>query len=40
MRRIHALIAVLQDLRRDLTDGNRLAEIFTSAAAWRASLRK
>jgi prephenate dehydrogenase len=37
---LDALIAVLQDLRRDLPDGDRLAEIFTSAARWRASLAK
>ena len=37
---LDALIAVLQDLRRDLADGDRLAEIFTSAARWRASLAK
>ena len=37
---LDALIAVLQDLRRDLADGDRLAAIFTSAARWRASLAK
>ena len=37
---LDALIAVLQDLRRDLADGDRLAEIFTSAARWRNALKK
>jgi prephenate dehydrogenase len=37
---LDTLIAVLQDLRRDLPDGDRLAQIFTSAARWRASLAK
>src|SRR5205814_10019149 len=35
---LDALIAVLRDLRRGLPDGDRLAEIFTSAARWRATL--
>jgi prephenate dehydrogenase len=37
---LDALIAVLQDLRRDLAEGDRLAEIFTSAARWRTALKK
>jgi len=37
---LDALIAVLQDLRRDLAEGDRLAEIFTSAARWRNALKK
>jgi len=34
------LIALLQDLRRDLPDGRRLADVFTDAARWRATLTK
>ena len=34
---LDALIALLQDLRRDLPDGDRLAEVFTDAARWRAA---
>src|SRR5205809_6960681 len=37
---LDALIAVLQDLRRDLAEGDRLAEIFTSTARWRNALKK
>jgi prephenate dehydrogenase len=37
---LDALIARLQDLRNDLTDGDRLAETFESAARWRDHLRK
>ena len=37
---LDALIALLQDLRRDLPDGDRLAEVFADAARWRATLRK
>ena len=37
---IDALIALLQDLRRDLPDGDRLADVFTDAARWRATLKK
>ena len=36
---LDALIALLQDLRRDLPAGDRLAEIFTDAAAWRRTLK-
>jgi prephenate dehydrogenase len=32
---LDALISVLQDLRRDLVSGQRLAEVFTSAREWR-----
>jgi prephenate dehydrogenase len=32
---LDALIAVLQDLRRDLPDGDRLSDVFTDAAAAR-----
>jgi prephenate dehydrogenase len=32
------LIAVLQDLRRDLPAGERLADVFDGAAAWRRML--
>jgi prephenate dehydrogenase len=37
---LDALIARLQDLRRDLPDGDRLAEIFTDAARWRSGIKK
>ena len=32
-------IAVLQDLRSDVGDGDRLAEVFASANRWRDSLK-
>jgi prephenate dehydrogenase len=35
---LDALIAVLQDLRRDLPNGDRLSEIFSEAARWRRTL--
>jgi prephenate dehydrogenase len=35
---LDALIALLQDLRKDLPDGDRLADVFADAARWRASL--
>jgi prephenate dehydrogenase len=37
---LDALIAILQDLRRDLPDGERLTEIFSDAARWRELLKK
>src|SRR5207253_6505579 len=37
---LDALIAVLQELRRDLSDGGRLEEVFTEAARWRERLQK
>jgi prephenate dehydrogenase len=37
---LDSLIDVLKDLRRDLPDGDRLSEIFTDAARWRASLKR
>ena len=37
---LDALIALLQDLRRDLREGDTLAEVFTDASRWRASLKK
>src|SRR3954470_22495816 len=37
---LDALIAVLQDLRRDLPDGDRLEEVFTDAARWRSALKR
>src|SRR3954471_15597145 len=37
---LNALIAVLQDLRADLADGDRLEEVFTDAARWRAALKR
>jgi prephenate dehydrogenase len=36
---LDALIAVLQDLRRDLPNGDTLADVFTDAARWRSTLR-
>jgi prephenate dehydrogenase len=37
---LDALIALLHELRRDLADGDRLAEVFTDAARWRATLKR
>jgi prephenate dehydrogenase len=37
---LDALISVLQELRRDLPDGDRLTEVFTDAARWRATLKR
>jgi prephenate dehydrogenase len=37
---LDALIARLQDLRRDLPDGDTLEEVFTEASRWRGSLKK
>jgi len=37
---LDALIAVLQDLRTDLAEGDLLADVFDRAARWRASLKK
>src|SRR3954447_10104087 len=37
---LDALIALLQDLRRDLPDGDRLADVFTDAARWRSSIKR
>jgi prephenate dehydrogenase len=37
---LDALIALLQELRRDLPDGDRLADVFTDAARWRATLKR
>ena len=37
---LDALIALLQDLRRDLPDGEKLADVFTDASRWRASLKR
>lgn len=34
------LIALLQELRRDLPTGDRLGDVFNDARRWRASLRK
>ncbi len=36
---VDALIAVLQDLRKDLRDGSRLEEVFDSANRWRDVLK-
>jgi prephenate dehydrogenase len=36
---LDALIAVLQDLRRDLRDGDTLVEVFNDAARWRRTLK-
>jgi prephenate dehydrogenase len=37
---LDAMIAVLQDLRADLRDGDRLEAIFTAASRWRAALNR
>jgi prephenate dehydrogenase len=37
---LDTLIALLQDLRRDLPEGERLTDVFTDAARWRAVLKK
>lgn len=37
---LDALIALLQDLRRDLPDGDKLADVFADAARWRAGLKR
>jgi prephenate dehydrogenase len=37
---LDALIALLQDLRRDLPEGDRLADVFTEAARWRSGIKK
>jgi prephenate dehydrogenase len=37
---LDALITLLRDLRRDLADGDRLAEVFTDAARWRVGIKK
>ena len=34
------LIALLQDLRRDLREGDRLADVFADAARWRGMLKR
>jgi prephenate dehydrogenase len=36
---LDALIDVLQELRRDLPDGDRLVDVFNDAARWRRTLR-
>jgi len=36
---LDALITILQDLRRDLPEGEKLADIFTEAANWRRTLK-
>jgi len=36
---LDALITLLQDLRRDLPEGEKLADIFTEAANWRRTLK-
>jgi len=37
---LDALIAVLKDLRKDLAQGDRLAEVFDEANRWREQLKK
>ena len=37
---LDALIAVLKDLRRDLSEGDRLADVFDEANRWREQLKK
>jgi prephenate dehydrogenase len=39
-RALDALIARLQELRRDLREGDRLASVFADAARWREALKK
>jgi prephenate dehydrogenase len=36
---LDALIAILQDLRRDLPDGDVLTEVFSTANRWRETLK-
>jgi prephenate dehydrogenase len=36
---LDALISVLQDLRQDLSKGDRLEDVFADAARWRSTLR-
>jgi prephenate dehydrogenase len=36
---LETLIAVLQDLKRDLASGDRLSEVFADAARWREKLK-
>ena len=37
---LDGLIALLQELRRDLPHGDRLTDVFTDAARWRGSLKR
>jgi prephenate dehydrogenase len=37
---LDALIETLQALRKDLREGDRLAEVFTDARRWRERLKK
>jgi len=37
---LDALIAVLQDVRKDLQSGERLDEVFTEAARWREKIKR
>ena len=37
---LDALIALLQELRRDLPEGERLNDVFVEAARWRATLKR
>src|SRR3954469_3062023 len=37
---LDALIGVLSELRQDLADGERLHDVFTEAARWRATLKR
>jgi prephenate dehydrogenase len=37
---LDALIAVLQELRADLREGDRLEEVFEDAARWRAAMKR
>ncbi len=37
---LDALIGVLTDLRRDLSEGERLEDVFTDAARWRAAIKR
>jgi prephenate dehydrogenase len=37
---LDALIALLQELRRDLPEGDKLAAVFADAARWRQGIKK
>jgi prephenate dehydrogenase len=37
---LDALIDLLTALRRDMADGDRLADVFAGAARWRATLKR
>ena len=37
---LDGLIELLQELRRDLPEGDRLHDVFTGAARWRSGIKK